>query len=265
MMKRIPYLLLLAATLLNGCTKPTDGSPTPSEEGFGNVRISTSVSATVGTQTRAEATTELPTEIIPDGNTLPLHIVGIYSDNTPEVPYDQEWTSLSEFDSPMMPRGSYIAELASCDGEAEGPDAACFAGKAEFSIRARETSSTDIVVALQNAAVQLTFDKWFTSYYSEAEFTLRTETGNTFNNTPDQRPLLFVKPDTKLYLSGTAVKSQNGVKVEFPEAEIGTSAARTLHTVQIRASQVGSSGLTIQLDDTFTEIEETVIELNPEA
>lgn len=271
MNKITTFLLILTTVSLHSGCQSESGTDLPASDGQGSVRITTSVSSGVSTQTRAE-TTELPAEVIPDGYTFPLHITGTYTDETgTEQNYDQTWESVNVYDSPLMMHGNYTATISMGNGESEGPDAAWFAGTADFTILARQTITTTITASLQNAAVRLVIDEWFSDYYSEAILTLRTESGYTstqtfdFSEATEQPQLLFVKPGTKLFLSGSAVKSQNGASVEFPEAEIGTTAARTLHTVQVRASQVGSHGLTIQVDDTFTELEENLIELNPEA
>ncbi len=264
-MNKILTLLTLAATALTtGCNTASD-PVAQTDDLRGSVRITAQVSSDVTTRTRAE-TANLPAEVIPDPYTFPLHITGTYTDDAgQEQSYDQSWETVNGYDSPLMIRGNYTASVTSGDGSQEGPDAAWFAGTADFTILSRQTITTDITVTLQNAAVQLAFDDWFTQYYSEATFTLRTESDNRFTSTLTQQPLVFIKPATKLYLSGSAVKSQNGATVEFPETEIGTTVARSLHTVRVQASQVGSSGLSIQLDDTFTELEETAVELNPEA
>ena len=77
--------------------------------------------------------------------------------------------------------------------------------------------------------------------------------------------MIFVKAESKLFLSGTATKSQNGVEVQFPEHEIGSTVARTWHKIEVDASQVGQGSIDIRLDDTLTPIELEEIEINPEA
>lgn len=73
-----------------------------------------------------------------------------------------------------------------------------------------------------------------------------------------------MKAATKLFLSGSATKT-NGVKVEFPETEIGTTAARTWHTILLDAGAVGQASITVSLDDSPIEIKEVDVELNPDA
>ena len=96
---------------------------------------------------------------------------------------------------------------------------------------------------------------------------LQTEAGNNFSFTHSSSPdtPIFVKPGSKLLLKGTAVKAQNGVKVEFPQQQIGVTTARTWHKIRIDASQAGQGSISIRLDDTLTEVPPQEIELNPEA
>ena len=108
------------------------------------------------------------------------------------------------------------------------------------------------------------FGEWFTTYYANPVITIRTESNHTFSFTPAASHLIFVKPATRLYLSGRAEQAQTGTEVEFAETEIGTTAPCTLHTVTLTASEAGSGRPVIRFDETFTETEEKIIELNPE-
>ncbi len=274
MKRHITPLLPAAALLLciAGCSSDpapvgpdntADGTPT------GNVRIAASpaaaVSATV--RTRTGETVELPDSLLPAGGEFALRITGIASGAEEEgTLYDRSWERLADFDSPQMPRGDYEALVLFGDSLAEGSGAACFAGRERFTILARRTQTVNVAATLRNAAVHLRFGEWFTRYYAEAEMTLRTETGATFRFTPgsDAEKLIFVRAETKLYLGGRAVKAQNGAEVLFAETGIGTTAARTLHTIEVEAAGAGGSGLVIELDDTFARIDGETIELNPD-
>lgn len=274
-MKRILHRLLPAALLLAAASCSSGPDPVgPDDNGIdterGNVRIAASPAATVSTavQTRTGETTELPASVLPAGEAFALRITDARPDTgEDEESYDRSWERIADFDSPQMPRGDYVARIVYGDSLAEGPGAACFAGSQEFTILARRTVSTTVAASLRNAAVRIVFGEWFVRYYSEAELTLRTEAGATFRFTPDDDAdaLLFVRAGSKLYLGGKAVKAQNDAEVEFAETEIGTTAARTLHTVQVEAAQAGGSGLEIELDDTFARIDEEIVELNPDA
>jgi hypothetical protein len=70
-----------------------------------------------------------------------------------------------------------------------------------------------------------------------------------------------------LKLSGTATK-QNGVQVEFSvdgaPAEIGATLKKDTHyDIVVDHATAGAGGLTIELGDNYTTIEEHTIELNP--
>lgn len=264
-MKKILYALTIAAAALaGGCSSDKE----PIGEGnsdTGEVRITVAASAEVAVETRA-GTINLPAASIPDGDRFALRITGTYHDDMgQEQLYDRSWATVGAFDSPKMVRGDYTAAVTYGDMEMEGVNAACFSGTQDFSIFARKTVSATITASLQNAAFQVDFGEWFKKYYNNVIITIRTESDHSFTFTPANTSVVFVKPAAKLFLKGSAVKTQNGVAVEFPETEIGTTAARTLHTVTVDASQAGGGKLLVDLDDNFIELEETVIELNPEA
>ena len=65
-------------------------------------------------------------------------------------------------------------------------------------------------------------------------------------------------------MSGSATKP-NGVEVAFPETLVGTTAARTWHTVTVDAGQVGQAGIVVSLDDTPVAVEEIPVELYRDA
>ncbi len=264
-MKKILYALMIAAAALHaGCSSDKEPLGGGTDE-TGGVRLTVAATAEVASETRA-GTVELPAASIPDADDFALRITGSYYDDMGVLqPYDRSWASAGVFDSPKMVRGDYTATASYGDMESEGAGAACFSGTQDFKILARKTVSATITASLQNAAFKVTFGEWFAKYYTNAKITVRTESDHSFTCTPANTSLVFVKPATKLYLKGTAVKAQNGTEVEFPEAEIGTTAARTLHTIRVDALQAGGGKLVVDLDDTFTEFEEQVIELNPEA
>ena len=120
--------------------------------------------------------------------------------------------------------------------------------------------------ALQQLRKLLDTD-WFKNYYTSYNLTVSTESGYQSGHTlvPDTNPTpIFVRPNTKLYLSGKATKT-NGVEVEFPKTEIGVTAARTWHSIEIDAGSAGQASLDLRFDDTPTTVETREIELNPEA
>lgn len=264
MRKYFYALMTAAAALAVGCSSDKESLGGGTADA-GDVRLTVAPTADVASETRA-GTIQLPAASVPDADAFSLRITGSYSDDMGvSQSYDRTWTTVGIFDSPKMVRGDYTATVSFGDMETEGTGAACFAGTQDFKILARKTVSATITASLQNAAFKITFGEWFSKYYTQAKITVRTESDHSFTFTPANTSLVFVKPGTKLYLKGTAVKAQNGTEVEFPEAEIGTTAARTLHTIVVDASEAGGGKLVVDLDDTFTELEEQVIELNPEA
>lgn len=155
-----------------------------------------------------------------------------------------------------MPSGDYTATISYGDPQQEGSTAFCYQGALDFTILARKTIQKTITASLTNSVISLECGEWFKKYYSEAQFTVQTEAGNNFSFTHSSSPdtPIFVKPGSKLLLKGTAVKAQNGVKVEFPQQQIGVTTARTWHKIRIDASQAGQGSISIRLDDTLTEV-----------
>ncbi|MEG1612096.1 MAG: DUF4493 domain-containing protein [Alistipes sp.] len=255
-MKKILYAILIsAAVLATSCsTEPDEVAET---DGKGTVQLTVTTSTAVDAVTRAQV--QLPATVIPNGDDFALRITAT------EPTYDQSWTSLRVFDSPRMQRGNYTAAISYGNMDIEGVNAACFSGSQAFTILSRRTITTDISASLQNAAFKVLFSEWFTNYYTQAQITIRTASGNQFTFTPTTESILFVKPGTELFLKGTANKSQTGTAVEFPEKSIGTTTARTLHTITVNASEAGGGTLNITLDESFTSIPEQEIELNDDA
>lgn len=260
----LSILTALALLLGGGCSREEAADAAPSAEG--RIEFHAEISPEVAQQTRAQIT--LPSNYRPSSvSNFKLVIKGKENTGTSEVL--MEYPTFSEYNTPFMSSGAYTATISYGNPEAEGPSKFCYAGTVDFEVVARKTTHTTISAGLSNAAISLSCGEWFNKYYSEANFVIRTESGNSFsftqNTSASASAPIFVKPATRLFLKGTAVKAQNGVKVEFPEYEIGTTSARTWHKIVIDASQVGEKIMLILLDDTLTEVKPVEVELNPEA
>ena len=187
------------------------------------------------------------------------------SDN-PTVGSGEEARSLDE----LLQAGDYQADFSYGNPDTEGENAGCFKGTKQFTVVARKTTTEQVSLSLVNSVYSLSCSEWFRQYYTDYDLTVRTESGfrSGFSGST-AKPLtgtlpVFVKAATKLFLSGSATKT-NGVKVEFPETEIGTTAARTWHTILLDAGAVGQASITVSLDDSPIEIKEVDVELNPDA
>ena len=209
------------------------------------------------------ATTDLPQTVIPDAGDFWLLIKG--KPGTETESFSAEYEQFRTYDKPYMASGDYTATVRYGDPTQEGVTAYCYEGTQDFTILARQTIQQSITASLVNSVISLSCSEMFNKYYTNAEFTVRTESGNEFSFANASSAMIFVKPDSKLFLSGTATKSQNGVEVTFPEHEIGSTVARTWHKIVVDASQVGQGSIDIRLDDTLTPIEIEEIEINPEA
>ena len=128
----------------------------------------------------------------------------------------------------------------------------------------------NVAVSLANSVFSAVFSQWFVDYYPEFEILIETESGYSVSFTQSgidplsESSPVFVKADTNLYLSGTAVKT-NGAEVSFPKTEIAVTKPCTWQTVSIDASQASNGSIEIILEDTVKEIKEISVELNPDA
>lgn len=255
-MKKISILCAAAAALLSGCSSGQEWWSQTAGDDAGQVEFRCLPDASVTERTRATA--ELPASCIPSPDQFRLTV-----SNT-SGSYYQEYAGLSAYDKPYMTAGAYTVTASYGDPEAEGVTACCFEGSTDFTIVARKTVDAVITACLSNSAVRLTTTDWFDKYYSDATFTVTTGAGNQFSFSSSSDLLIFVQAGTTLRLKGSAVKT-NGVKVEFPEYEIGSTEAQTQHTITVDASQVGGTTLTVRLNDELTEVTPVEVELNPEA
>lgn len=254
-MKKHLMMCAMAVALLSGCSK--EQVQTNSEPDLGQAEFSCTSYAQVEEQTRAQV--ELPSSCKPAENQFTLRVTNTSGS------YEKEYANLGAYDKPFMPIGTYTVTARYGDPTQEGPTAYAYAGSTDFTIVARKTIEASITATLVNSAIQLTTSEWFNNYYTDAQFTVTTSAGNKFNFSAAPSSLIFVEAGTTLKIKGTAVKAQNGVAVEFPEYEIGTTAKQTRHTIRIDASQVGGGSLEIRIDDTLIEVPAVEIELNPEA
>ncbi|HJA98481.1 MAG TPA: DUF4493 domain-containing protein [Candidatus Alistipes avicola] len=252
------YLLLPMAMLILsiGCSKEEN---TTTETGFGTVEFAPTISLMIETR----ATTNLPETVIPDAGDFWLLLKG--KPGTETESFSAEYEKFHTYDKPYMASGDYTATIRYGDPSQEGVTAYCYEGTQEFTVLARQTIQQNITASLVNSVISLSCSEMFNKYYTDAEFIVRTESGNEFKFANASSAMIFVKAESKLFLSGTATKSQNGVEVQFPEHEIGSTVARTWHKIEVDASQVGQGSIDIRLDDTLTPIELEEIEINPEA
>jgi len=266
-MKKCILFLNMLSLALAGCGKSPE--PAPEDTQRGSIVFECSVSSqvsVVASGTKADpATRELPASCLPTSEQMALHICGCSSS------FESHYETMADYDQPLLDPGDYTIEFSYGDPEAEGPDAACFSGTSTCTVVARTTVTHPVVHTLANALYTVELSDWFKNYYSEYHVSVHTESGYQSDHTSDEETTrasteptpIFVKPSTKLYLSGTAVKT-NGVQVEIPKTEIGTTVARTWHTIRVDAGSTGQASLTLLLDDKPTAIETIEIELNPE-
>lgn len=251
-MKKLLFTVLSAGLLASACSK---------EESVGQGAVEFACEPDVQVEALTRATVQLPSSVVPAASGFKLTITKT-NDSEPLV-----FNPFSTYDQPQIEEGGYTATFEYGNPETESTKAYCYKGSASFTIRANRTTAVTVRPQLINSAITLKTGEWFDKYYTDARFTVTTSSGNSFLFTRTSRPTVFVKAGTTLKLKGTAVKSQNGVDVTFPEAVIGTTRAKALHTITIEASQAGEGAIQISLGsvDEMIEVTPIIVELNPEA
>ena len=164
---------------------------------------------------------------------------------------------------------SYIATITYGDPDAEGVGKAYFAGtSAPFSVYPGRTETVSFNARLANSCFTLQVTEWMLNYYDNIELTIHTATKEFTFELNDTTPssLIFVKSGQQLSFSGTAVKSQTGTTVEFPEVAIGPTqiAAETHYAISVNHEAAGGGKLQITFGDEFTEVDPVEEELNPD-
>ena len=279
----------LVAVTMVACSKENDGAKP--KMGEGQIEIVCSVDAqTDDVTTRAAEKYQLPAELVPTASelksALKLSITGEYDDPKTKdvvdlVQYTGSWSTLKAYNEAdvKLNQGSYSAELENkperdeAGKVIEGEANPYFKGGAysnTLQVTAGVTTKANIELSLANSCFTLKVTEWLMKYYTDVTLTIHSET-NSWEYKPASKefvsPLIFVNAGQKLKLSGTATK-QNGVQVEFSvegaPAEIGTTLVKGTHyNIVVDHATAGAGGLTIELGDDYTTIEETVIELNP--
>ena len=252
--------------------------------GEGQIEFTCSVDADIDdVTTRATSGYKLPAELIPQNlNTaLQVKITGEYDDpRTKDVvdmqQYTGSWSTLQAYNEGdiKLNQGGYSAELENKpqrdeNGNViEGEANPYFKGGAygnTIEVIAGVTTQANIALSLANCCFTLNVTEMFMNYYSDVTLTIHSESKSwTYNPTAhgEVSPLIFVNAGQKLKFSGSATK-QNGVEVEFAEAELDTTLQKDTHyNIIVDHTTAGGSGITIQLGNDYTNINEVEIELN---
>lgn len=222
-------------------------------------------------QTRAESGYALPAALVPAAEDFALAMTGTYLDEQNlSHTYEGSWVSVAAFNTekPDLQAGTYTATFTHGEANAEGVAKPYFRGEvANFVVKANKTTTYPVVCKMINSCFTLQVSAWMLNYYDDIELTIHTAT-NAFSftmNSQEVTELTFVNPAQVLSISGTAVKSQNGVVVEFPKTAIGsTLVGETVYAISVDHGTAGAGSLSIAFDGSFTEVAEVEIELNPE-
>ncbi len=278
-MKKYTYPLLLATIALCSCSKGGDDTPQEPTTGYGSVKITAQIetSAQEVETTRANIY-DIPSSLIPSESDFKLYITGEYTDDEGETKsYDEEFDTIAEYNSAegedgalSLYGGNYEATLS--DGNSmsiESETNACFGCDAtSFKVVANNyNGEVTLNAKLQNSIIKLSVNSMFEGYFSSATFTITTAAGSEFVFDPfssdNESRIIFVAPDSKLSLSGSAVRASSGDTITFTKSVIGTAVAGCMNSINIEAESVGAIVVEVSLNDTINNIYEEVIELNP--
>ncbi len=255
MKKQLIYLLAVTA-LATSCTKSDDNT----SDGFGKIRMGCQIDATVG-ETRAAST---PAPAISD---LKIKIVGGETDSS--------WANLAAYkaEDPLFKAGTYTTSVSYGDPDTEGVDQSYYAGSQSVTVLARQTVNASITAKVAKSQAFVTATAQFLKYFSNAQFTLKTGSNNSFLYKPGTTTageVVWVKAGTKLTVTGTAqrqasIGGEEPQNVTFAEQSLAAASAATCHIFKFDAANAGSATLTITLDDGSTITEQVSVELNDNA
>ena len=246
--------MFLAISLLASCSMKDQSR----EEGQVQFKCSLSQSADLVKSTQKT----LPGHLVPSADQFKLVI-------SSEVGEVAAYPTFAEYDTPLLKQGNYNALFTYGDPSVEAAENAAFAGTVDFTILPRRIVNASVTLALVNSVASLEVGEWFKKYYTSYEFTITTASNAEFTFSGNEaEPIVstdpfFVKAATDLYISGSAVKT-NGSEVQFSETKVGTTVARTWHTLVVDANEASGSSVNVTFNDQLVPVEVVEIELNPE-
>lgn len=274
-MNKKPYILF--AALLAACSA-NESFDVSKNEGEGSMAIVAQVSdgVDVTTSTRSESDTyTISADLIPAVDDLKLSIYQRAIDETNSSIYTlyQDYASLGEYDTPNMPAGDYTAIVTSAsDINEESETNAFFADSLDFTITKDVSSEAAITATLANSIVQLQVTDQLTNYFAGGvSLKLSTEAGATIEldfplSDDTQEKILFVAPNTALYLEGTAIKQDPGTgvapSVTFTKTKVGVATSGMMNRVVVDAAETGGADITVTIDDTIIVASETTVDVN---
>ncbi len=257
--------------ILVACSK---GDDSLSGVGYGSITILSEVESSALLSDVDVDYYEIPSDVLPNVDDLQLHIVGSYIDPTDRTlqSYDETFENATIFNSSasIMWSGEYEAALNNGgDITVESTTNACF--MSEYTpfiiVKGEYNTELSLTAKLINSIIRLKCGDWFKSYFSAAEFTVTTQSGNKFTFDPfsednDDR-IIFVAADSKLTLSGEATRASSGNSVTFAATEVATTVSSQMTTLMVETEDVGEAKVTITINSNIIQVEEQNFELNP--
>lgn len=289
MKKRI--YILCAAALLAACGAEEESSIDLSiPEGMGCVPIELSISDSVESNvTKANSYDEnysIPEELIPSEDKFKLMLYK-KSDETNEYELYKEYDKVSDYSNAevdkydpevtytqYLPAGSYAA-VASDGGDIdiESSTNVVYGDSTTFTVIERNVTATKFMVAeLENSIIRLKVTDNFNNYFAGgASMTLSTANGSEIAvefpfDDKAQDSILFVAPETRLFLAGTATKQDPGTgsapSVTFSKKEVGSTVINKMNTVLVDVEEAGGATIKISLNDQIIDVPIVEIDLN---
>lgn len=263
------YLLsVIGAVLLAGCS--ADEPRSDYGTGYLNFTVRTApLIADIGVRA-PEGYIELPASVLPQAGDLHFTLAGTYlgpDGKTGRI--DDAWDRFDAYDCSQYPleclESSYTATFSFGSETDEGVALPCFSETIEnIHLSPDKTTTVAVDLTLKNACFRLLLDRTMTEYYTDIDLTVSTPDNDFRFTAADANTdrIIFVRTDRSLTLTGSARHAASGTAVTFPAQVINPdrpTRPATMHTITLRAKEVGSTRIEIGFDNSFEEIESEVI------
>ncbi len=254
MKNKLIYLFASAVLIATGCSQETPAAG----DGLYRLHIGGTVDATVATRAAATPTTADFALKITDAEGA-----------------EQSWETITKFnqEAPVFTEGDYTVFASYGDANAEGLDKPYYSASKGIRIRRRTTNNVELTATIGNSQAVVRATQQFLDYYSDAQFTITTGSGNKFTFTPEEvgdGVPVWVKTGTTLTVKGTARKQSQtgtieGLTITFNDETLDNTKAATCHIFTFDAQEAGSATLEITYGDEPAEIREVDSEMNDAA
>lgn len=249
--KLITTLLPAIAICVTSCS--TDDNPTIT--GSGNVNLCLNVDSEIlaGTTTQNRSI-----NAVPQPEDFAITMTG------KDGGYAQSWESLSLFPQDETVKiGAYTMEAHYGDINDEGFEKPYYYGSTDFMVSEAATSDVEVICALANTMVSISYTDAFKGFFSDFSTELHSEGGTYITYGKEETRPVYLKPG-KVSMSISLTK-QNGVSTTFQPADIANALPKHHYriTLDVNGGNMGEGQLVIKFDDSVT-TENITIDLSDE-